>query len=622
MRRVCRLSSIVLLGAALSTAVGLTAQTRSLPPFEIQGAGARSPYDGVMVTTAGVVTARKTNGFFIQAPDGAGDGLATTSDALFVFTSSAPPATVTVGALVEVTGRVLEFVPSADPASPPLTELTDVTAIDVRGAGATLPVPIDLSTIDRGPTTGDVSPLEAYEAMRVRIPSLTAVSGTLGSVNEANATAASNGVFYGVVAGVPRPFRRPGIAADQRIPPEAPCCVPRYDGSPERIRVDSDGQPGTAAINLAAGAVVRDVVGPLDFGFRSYTVLPDLGSPPRVDGAQAFAPPAPPEESQVSLASLNLQRFYDATDDPGLVDPVLTAAAYQARLRKASLYIRRLLHLPHIIGVQEVENLATLRELADALNREAREARQLKTRYEAYLEEGHDPGGIDVGLLVDRARVEVLQVAQEGWGEQFRGPGGALEFLHDRPPLTLRARVTWPVVRARPFNVIVTHVRSLIDIDHPVNGPRVRVKRALQAEAIAAMVDRRQSVDAADLLVVMGDMNAFEFSDGFVDVVGTIRGAPAPRERVVQATRDLVSPDLVVLAEAAPSTARYSYVFDGVAQVLDHMLVSQDLWEFVSAFGYVRGNADAPETWRSDATRPERLSDHDAALLYLTLPRN
>ena len=70
-----------------------------------------------------------------------------------------------------------------------------------------------------------------------------------------------------------------------------------------------------------------------------------------------------------------------------------------------------------------------------------------------------------------------------------------------------------------------------------------------------------------------------------------------------------------------PPQERYSYVFDGTAQVLDHMLVSEALLPQVSRFSYVRGNADAPEVWRGDFRRPERLSDHDAALVYLRLAR-
>ena len=92
--------------------------------------------------------------------------------------------------------------------------------------------------------------------MRVRAASLTTSSGTLGTVSEPNATGSSNGVFYGVVTGVARPFRQPGVDATVPLPSDSPCCVPLYDGSPERLRVDSDGQPGAAAINLTAGSVI------------------------------------------------------------------------------------------------------------------------------------------------------------------------------------------------------------------------------------------------------------------------------------------------------------------------------------------------------------------------------
>ena len=595
---------------------GIRAQVRALAIHEIQGGGVRSPYEGAVVATSGVVTGRKSNGLFIQTPEGAADGHAATSEGLFVFTGSAPAAALTRGTLVGVTGRVIEFVPAGDPASPPLTEIVE-PSFAVRGAGLTLPTPIEIAPANRSQPSQNQDPLERLEGMRVRVTSLTTVSGTLGSVNESTATGSSNGVFYGVVVGVARPFRQPGIDAGQPLPGDAPCCVPRQDGNPERLRVDSDGQPGAAALNLPAGTRVHDLVGPLDYGFRSYTILPDPGAPPQVSAPSPPGPVRRPTDDEFSVASFNLQRFFDTTDDPAVGDAVLSASAYDARLRKVSIYVRQLMHLPHIIGVQEVENLATLQTLAATLNRDAREARELKPRYEAYLEEGNDPSGIDVGLLVDRARVDVLQVTQEGRVEQFRGPGGQSELVHDRPPLVLQARVRWPAVADRPLTLVVAHMRSLIDIAHATSGARVRAKRAAQAESIALMIDRRLALDSAAPILVMGDMNAFEFSDGYVDVVGTMRGSPAPRDQVVQPTRDLLTPDLLNLVEGVPGAERYSYVFDGVAQVLDHMLVTADLRAAVTAFGYVRGNADAPEVWRSDATRPERISDHDPALVYI-----
>lgn len=594
----------------------LTAQAAVIAIHDIQGAGARSPMEGQVVTTTGVVTGRKSNGVFLQAPDGAADADPRTSEGVFVFTSSTPPATLTVGTLVQVTGRVIEFVPAADPSSPPLTELAETPAFEVRGAGMTLPVPIELQPADLTPQ-GTHDQLERYEGMRVRVSTLTLVSPTLGSVAEASATATSNGVFYGVIGATARPFLEPGIDVRQPLPAGSPCCIPRFDGNPERLRVDSDGQPGAAAINAASGTVLRNVVGPLDYGFQSYTILPDPGTPPAVTAAPAFAPARVPSDAEFTVATVNLQRFFDTTDDPAVSDAVLTAAAFQNRLTKASLYIRRLMRYPHIIGVQEVENLSTLRALAAAINRDAREARELKPQYEAYLEEGNDPGGIDVGFLVDRARVEVIQVLQEGRGEQFRSPAGQLEWLHDRPPLVLRARSLFPA-DTESITVIVNHLRSLIDIESATSGPRVRAKRAEQAESLASLVSRRLSADRDQRLLVIGDFNAGEFNDGYVDLLGTIRGAPAPRDQVVVATRDLLDPDFENLVDQQPRADRYSYVLDGHAGTLDHMLVSPSLRRFVTSFLHVRGNADAPAVWRSDATRPERMSDHDPALVYIS----
>jgi len=74
--------------------------------FEIQGSGAASPFEGMTVTTEdNVVTAVTGNGFYLQTPDVRSDGDATTSDGIFVFTSSSP--TVMVGDQVDVTGTVV-----------------------------------------------------------------------------------------------------------------------------------------------------------------------------------------------------------------------------------------------------------------------------------------------------------------------------------------------------------------------------------------------------------------------------------------------------------------------------------------------------------------------------------
>jgi uncharacterized protein len=616
MTAILRITIVLVVTVCSAPTVRLAAQARSLAIHEIQGTGARSPFEGQLVVTTGVVTARRSNGVFIQTPESDADADARTSQGLLVFTGAAPAATLTVGTMVTVTGRVLEFVPAADPRSPPLTEL-EAPTVEVRGAGATLPAPVELTAAMTAPT-GAHDALERFEGMRVRVASLTVVSPTLGTITESSGQVTSNGVFYGVITGLVRPFREPGVDVRVPLPPGSPCCVPTFDGNPERLRVDSDGQPGAPVLNVATGAVLRNVVGPLDYGFQTYTILPDVTSPPAVEAAAEFPSLRAPGPDEYTIATLNLQRLFDASDEPNFTDVVLTNAAFQARLAKLSLYIRRVLQAPDLLGVQEVENLATLQTLAAVVNRDAVQAGESDPGYEAYVEEGNDPGGIDVGVLVKRARVEVLDHDQVGKSTTFTNPTTNLpEPLNDRPPLVLVGRIHGPF-NARPVvTLIVNHLRSLIDVDSPTEGARVRAKRAAQAEYLADIIQQRTDDDPNGHIVVVGDLNAFQFSDGYVDVVGTIRGAPSPRDEVVLPTRDRVEPNLATLIDTLAPADRYSYVFDGSAQTLDHVLISESLRAYVVGLRYARGNADAPEVWRTDVRRPERVSDHDGAVLYV-----
>jgi uncharacterized protein len=596
------------------------------PPFftisEIQGSGSLSPYAGERVMTRGIVTAQRfNNGFFLQSPDDDTDDDPATSEGLFVFTSSAP--TASVGSMVEVIATVQEFIPSGDPHSPALTELTNPTVTQIA-ANQPLPTAIALTVADAGPTSS-LESLERYEGMRVQIGSLTVTQATLGSVNESNATGGSNGVFGGVITGVPRPFREPGIEITDLVPPGAPAGTPRFDANPERLAVDSNGQVGSpTTFEVAVGDRVTGVAGPLDFAARTYTVLQDGGAAalsvtPSSEPPRAVRPPA---DNEFTVASLNAQRFFDDVNDPALSEPVLTPAAFTARLNKASLVLRGTLETPDIIGLQEIENLATLQRLAAKINADATASGASNPEYVAYLVEGNDVGGIDVGFLVKAARVSVVDVVQEGRTAQYTNPiTGNSETLNDRPPLVLRAQVPRPGGGLFPVTVIVNHLRSLTDIDGEIEGERVRAKRRAQAEFLAHLIQARQAASPDERIISVGDYNAFQFSDGWVDVLGTIQGTPAPPDQVVLASPDLVDPDLANLIETLPADQQYSYVFRGSAQVLDHALVNRALLPFTAWFEYARIDADFPETARSNPATPAlRLSDHDPLVAYFTLP--
>ncbi|HET8644983.1 MAG TPA: Ig-like domain repeat protein, partial [Vicinamibacteria bacterium] len=340
-------------------------------------------------------------------------------------------------------------------------------------------------------------------------------------------------------------------------------------------------------------------------------------TPPTVAPGTGAAPLPPPGPGQFTVSSFNIQRFFDNVNDPAISEPVLTAAAYNNRLNKASLYIRNILRSPDILGAQEVENVSTLQTLASKLNNDTILSGQPNPAYVAYLVEGNDVGGIDVGFLVKTSRVTVGSVTQFGKTATYIDPTtGQPALLNDRPPLVLVASVG-----GRAVTVIVNHLRSLSGIDDPADGHRVRTKRRAQAEYLANLIQARQVADPGERLVVIGDLNAFSFNDGYVDVVGTIKGQPTPADQVVLASADLVNPNLVNLEDGVPAGQRYSFVFDGNAQTLDHALVSQNMVGLVAAFHRGRGNADSPDTLRNDPTRPERLADHDPLVVYFELPQ-
>lgn len=596
---------------------------------DIQGAGATSPLVSAVVSARGIVTGVKNNGFFFQEPPESVDADPATSEALFVFTGSPAPAAAVRGNFVQVTGTVTEFVPAADPLQPPLTQLAGSVGITLLSTGQPLPAPIDLTAADANPA-GPFDQLEKFENMLVRVASLTVSGATLGSITEPSATASSSGVFYGVITGLGRPFREPGIQVPDPLPAGSPAGVPRFDTNPQRIRVDSDAQAGAPVLDVAVGAVVTNLVGPLDYSFRTYTILPDPTVTATVTGGASPRAVRTPDPAELTIASSNVERFFDTVNDPGIGEPVLTAAAFDTRLNKASLWIRQILKTPDIVGLVEVENLTTLEALAARVSADAIAAGQSDPLYDAFLFEGNDIGGIDVGFLVKTSavgstpRVQVSSVTQVGLTDTYINPNTGLpETLHDRPPVVLQAIVRFASRSPFPVTVIVNHNRSLLDLGDETPsgsgtvGARVRAKRAAQAEFLANLVQARQTANPNERIVLVGDFNAYEFSDGYVDVMGTIKGTPAPSDQVVRATPDLVNPNLINLMEQLPAPERYSYVFDGNAQVIDHILINSATASFVREIAMARGNADLPETARNNGTVPNRLSDHDAPVVYL-----
>jgi predicted extracellular nuclease len=109
-----------------------------------------------------------------------------------------------------------------------------------------------------------------------------------------------------------------------------------------------------------------------------------------------------------------------------------------------------------------------------------------------------------------------------------------------------------------------------------------KAKRLAQAEVVAGFVDEVLMADPDALVVVLGDLNDFQFSAP----VATLEAA-----------------GLTDLFDTLPEAERYSYVFQGNSQTLDHMLVSAGLETVLvpGSFDVVHVNAEFAD----------QASDHD-----------
>ncbi|MEN7344197.1 MAG: hypothetical protein AAAFM81_14700, partial [Pseudomonadota bacterium] len=476
--------------------------------YEIQGDGPATPFLSQTVRTTGnVVTALGTDGFFMQTPEGRSDGNPDTSDGIFVFTGAAP--TVAIGDIVDVEGSVVEFFG--------FTEFDDSSVVTVTGSGAALPAPIVLDATKPTPdpeTPNCAIEFECWEGMLVSV-----ASGTVTAPNQSFGSDPIAEVF--IVASDQRAFREPGVAF-----PGAGGDIPVWDGNPEVFELDPD-KLGLPNLEINAGSTFS-ATGVIGFEFGGYELWPTI-----LDVTDAELPGAvrARDANEFTVGSLNMFRLFDDVDDPsdnaadGRVrdDVVIATDEYATRLDKLARYVVDVLDSPDVLSVQEVEGLNVLEALATRINE-----LDSSVSYSNVLVEGNDVGTIDVGFMV-RSTITVDNVAQLGRDDILDFDGS---LLNDRPPLLMEARFTGGDSDF-PISVIAVHNRSLGGIDSSSSGERVRAKRLAQAQALAARIQTLQTENPAANLIVTGDFNGFEFSDGFVDVIGQIQGVIDPAANVL-----------------------------------------------------------------------------------------
>lgn len=198
----------------------------------------------------------------------------------------------------------------------------------------------------------------------------------------------------------------------------------------------------------------------------------------------AIAPdvgPAPaPSGGPFRIATWNVHDLFDEQDrttPPGEADEVLSAAAVEAKLAAVGRVLVRI--DPDVVILQEVETEALLRRLA---------AGPLAGRgYQAFLRDGYDPRGIDVGVL---ARVPFTPGPSH---LDERGADG--RRLWARDPLEV-------AVPAAPQSLVVVGVHLISRLD-----PRDDERRRAQATRLREIADDLRRDPGEPCVLVVGDLN-------------------------------------------------------------------------------------------------------------------
>jgi uncharacterized protein len=558
---------------------------------EIQGSSHLSAFDGVTVSgVPGVVTARAANGFYFQDPEP--DTSDATSEGLFVFTSSAPPAGAAVGSAVLVSGRVSEFragcTPSCDPASGAFDNLTTTEIVSPRvtqaGPGAAIPPTVigaggrvPPSTVIEDDATGSVETsgvfdpaqdgidfYESLEGMSVRLNDAVAVGptndfGEIPLVGDNGANAAVRTARGGVV-----------------ISPD--------DFNPERVIVDDVLVRPTPDVNVGDG--FAQVVGVMDYNFANYKL--QVTAPlVRIDrGLQREATVAQ-TRGQIAIATFNVENL-DPLEPP-------------AKFAELAHLIVDNLRAPDVIGLEEVQDnngpandsvtdaSLTLQMLVAAIQAAGGPTYQWRQIDPVDDQDGGEPGGnIRVAFLfrtdrdlefIDRPGATPTTpnaVDRNGSAVRLRYSPGRIDplnaaFTNSRKPLAAEFRF-----ESEKLFVVVNHFNSKGG-DDPLFGrfqPPIRVtepQRHEQARIVNSFVAQILTRHRKANVVVLGDINDFEFSATVALLKGT---------------------QLVNLMDTLPKAERYSYVFEGNSQVLDQILASSNLMRMEPAYDVVHVNSE------------------------------
>jgi len=575
------------------------------PPLrihEIQGAGHLSSRVGANVTgVEGIVTLKTTNGFFMQDPQPDADPA--TSEGIFVF-GSRSAGLVSVGDLVKVNGQVQEFRGSGSAAATnlPVTEIGNTSIGEIVSQGNPLPTPVAWSppgqTIEDD-ATGNVESSGSFDPVSDGIDYAESLEGMLVEIDDATASGPSVDFASSQTTEVSLVNSAAGLRT-----PRGGIVIQADDFNPERLILQATlgSLPDVNVGDTFPGALV----GALDYNFGNYKLRP-TAAPSVVSGGLQQEVTASAGADQLSVATFNVENL-----DPG------DGATKFDRL--AHILVDNL-RSPDVVALEEVQDnngavddgttdsTVTLDTLVAAIKAAGGPDYQYRYIKPVNDQDGGEPGGnirvaflyrTDRGLaFVDRPGADSTtanDVVGTGADTQLLYSPGRIDPTSDawtssRKPLA--AEFTY---NGHKLFVIANHFNSKGG-DNPLYGkfqpPQFssEVQRHKQAHEVADFVGEIKGADPNANVVVLGDLNDFQFSD----TVAILEAA---------GLHDLV--------KTLPLEEQYTYDFDGNSQAIDHILLGANLFDHAQlAYDAVHVNAEFAD----------KASDHDPQIVLLTMPK-
>ncbi|MFF3905484.1 endonuclease/exonuclease/phosphatase family protein [Streptomyces sp. NPDC001848] len=566
---------------------------------DIQGTTRISPLVGQNVTdVAGIVTGVRTygssRGFWMQDPTPDDDPA--TSEGVFVFTSSTPK--VAVGDAVTVTGTVSEYVPGGTSSgNQSVTEITKPT-VTVRSSGNAVPAPVVIdedSVPDRYTPAGDPAANGSINGLTLQ-PSAYALDH-YESLEGMNVQVADARV---VTATDPYSELWVTVKPHEHATRRGGTVYGSYESQDTgRLQIQSLGSTADFPRANVGDTLAGTTTGPLDYNqFGGYTLVAGQLGTLRSGGLQRETT-RKQERGELAVATYNVENL-----DPSDTTFAAHAAAIVDNLQS-----------PDIVSLEEIQDdngakddgtvgaSQTVNKLIDAIVAAGGPKYDWRSIDPVNDQDGGEPGGnIRQVFLFNPERISftdrpggdsttAVGVTKVHGKAQLTISPGRIDPTDDAWKSSRKPLVGEFVFRGRTVFVIANHLTSKGGDQslHSQYQPPTRsseVQRHLQATEVNTFVkdilDTQKNAD----VIALGDMNDFEFSD---------------TTKILEGDGELWS-----AIKSLPRSERYTYDYQGNAQVLDQILVSPS----------IRRGCDLDyDSVHINSEFHDQISDHDPQVL-------